>query len=117
MKKYVKTHEWIEEQQEGIYAIGLTDHAQSELGDIVFVDLPKSGDTIKVGEPFAVVESVKAVSEVYAPVSGLITRVNDELIDQPGKINEAAGEVWLVLVSEVTAITELLSAEEYLDSL
>ena len=93
--------------------IGLTDYAQSELGDLVFVNLPEEGDEISVGEAFSDVESVKAVSDVYAPVSGTVCEINEELMDAPEKINEAPYEAWFVKVKDITEREELLSAEEY----
>lgn len=109
---YSKSHEWVKEE-EGMTVIGLTDYAQSELGDLVFVNLPEEGDTITVGEAFADVESVKAVSDVYAPVSGTVCEVNEELLDAPEKINESPYDAWFVKVKDVSEKEELLSAEEY----
>lgn len=109
---YVKSHEWVKEEGEEM-VIGLTDYAQSELGDLVFVNLPEEGDELTVGEAFADVESVKAVSDVYAPVAGTVSEINEELLDTPEKINEAPYEAWLVRVKDVTEKEALLSAEEY----
>lgn len=109
---YSKSHEWVKEEGEEM-VIGLTDYAQSELGDLVFVDLPEEGDELTVGEAFADVESVKAVSDVYAPVAGTVSEINEELLDAPEKINEAPYEAWLVRVKDVTEKEALLSAEEY----
>lgn len=109
---YSKSHEWVKEEGEEM-VIGLTDYAQSELGDLVFVNLPEEGDELTVGEAFADVESVKAVSDVYAPVAGTVSEINEELLDTPEKINEAPYEAWLVRVKDVTEKEELLSAEEY----
>lgn len=109
---YSKSHEWVKEEGDEI-VIGLTDYAQSELGDLVFVNLPEEGDELIVGEAFADVESVKAVSDVYAPVAGTVSEVNGELLDAPEKINEAPYEAWFVKVTEVTEKEELLTAEEY----
>ena len=112
---YSKSHEWVKEEgEEGEeMVIGLTDYAQSELGDLVFVNLPEEGDELTVGEAFADVESVKAVSDVYAPVAGTVSEINEELLDAPEKINEAPYEAWLVRVKDVTEKEALLSAEEY----
>ena len=110
--KYAKSHEWVKEEGEEM-VIGLTDYAQSELGDLVFVNLPEEGDELTVGEAFADVESVKAVSDVYAPVAGTVSEINEELLDAPEKINEAPYEAWLVRVKDVTEKEALLSAEEY----
>lgn len=109
---YSKSHEWVKEKGEEM-VIGLTDYAQSELGDLVFVNLPEEGDELTVGEAFADVESVKAVSDVYAPVAGTVSEINEELLDAPEKINEAPYEAWLVRVKDVTEKEALLSAEEY----
>ena len=109
---YSKSHEWVKEEGD-IAVIGLTDYAQSELGDLVFVNLPEEGDEISVGEAFSDVESVKAVSDVYAPVSGTVCENNEELMDAPEKINEEPYEAWFVKVKDITEKEELLSAEEY----
>ena len=109
---YSKSHEWVKEEGDEI-VIGLTDFAQSELGDLVFVNLPEEDDEIKVEEAFADVESVKAVSDVFSPVSGTVSAVNEELLDAPEKINEEPYEAWFVRVKDVTEKGELLSAEEY----
>ena len=109
---YSTSHEWVKEEGEEM-VIGLTDYAQSELGDLVFVNLPEEGDELTVGEAFADVESVKAVSDVYAPVAGTVSEINEELLDAPEKINEAPYEAWLVRVKDVTEKEALLSAEEY----
>ena len=101
-------------KEEGdIAIIGLTDFAQSELGDLVFVNLPEEGDEVTVGEAFSDVESVKAVSDVYSPVSGIVCEINEELLDAPEKINEEPYEAWFVKVKDITEKEELLSAEEY----
>ena len=109
---YSKSHEWVKEEGEEM-VIGLTDYAQSELGDLVFVNLPEEGDELTVGEAFADVESVKAVSDVYAPVAGTGNEINEVILDAPEKINEAPYEAWLVRVKDVTEKEALLSAEEY----
>ena len=109
---YSKSHEWVKEEGD-VAIIGLTDYAQSELGDLVFVNLPEEGDEISVGEAFADVESVKAVSDVYAPVSGTVCEINEELLDAPEKINEAPYDAWFVKVKDITEKEELLTAEEY----
>ena len=109
---YSKSHEWVKEEGD-IAIIGLTDFAQSELGDLVFVTLPEEGDEVTVGEAFSDVESVKAVSDVYSPVSGIVCEINEELLDAPEKINEEPYEAWFVKVKDITEKEELLSAEEY----
>ena len=110
--KYSKSHEWVKEEGEEV-VIGLTDYAQSELGDLVFVNLPEEGDQVTVGEPFADVESVKAVSDVYSPVSGVISEINEELLDTPEAINEAPYDAWFVRVKKITDTEELLDAAAY----
>ncbi len=113
--KYTKEHEWVLAQgAEG--TIGITDHAQSELGDIVFVDLPKVGTSITKGSTFGSVESVKAVSDIYAPVSGEVTAINDALGTAPEKLNaDPHGAAWLIKVKLTKAdeLSDLLSAADY----
>ena len=96
--KYTKSHEWVKEEG-GVWTIGLTDYAQSALGDLVFVNLPEAGDSVEAGEVFGDVESVKAVSDVYSPVTE--------------KINGAPYDAWFIKVKDVSGTEELLSAEEY----
>lgn len=110
--KYSKSHEWIKEDGD-VRVIGLTDYAQSELGDLVFINLPEVGDEVTVGEAFADVESVKAVSDVFSPVSGVVTEINEELLDAPESINETPYDAWLVKVGEVKETEELLDADAY----
>ena len=112
--KYTKEHEWI--QVDGkIGTVGITDYAQNSLGDIVFVDLPKVGDTIEAGKSFGSVESVKAVSDLFAPVSGTVTAVNDELKDAPERINSDANTTWMLKVelSDAKQVDGLLTAADY----
>lgn len=110
---YTKSHEWVKFEEDGTARIGLTDYAQSELGELVFVNLPEEGDELTVEETFADVESVKAVSEVYSPVSGVVAEINEELLDAPEKINEEPYEAWFIRAEEITEKAELLSAGEY----
>jgi len=112
---YTKEHEWVRVEGD-IGVVGITDHAQKELGDIVYVDLPKVGNTVEQGKTLASVESVKAVSDVYAPVSGEVVEVNGLLATSPEKLNEDAhGDAWLVKIklSAPSEINQLLSAEDY----
>lgn len=110
--KYAKSHEWV--RQEGdTYVIGLTDFAQDELGDIVFVNLPQEGDAVSAGEAFSDVESVKAVSDVLSPVSGTVVAVNEELMDDPAKVNSDPYGAWFIKVENVTDVEELLDAAAY----
>lgn len=110
--KYSASHEWIKEE-DGVFVIGLTDYAQSALGDIVFINLPEEGDEVTAGESFADVESVKAVSDVFSPVTGAVCAVNEALLDDPAQVNEDPYGAWLVKVENVTATEELLDAEGY----
>ena len=110
--KYTKSHEWVREE-EGQYVIGLTDYAQSALGDIVFINLPEEGDDVVAGETFADVESVKAVSDVFSPVTGTVAAVNEELLDNPALVNEDPYEAWMIRVENVSDTEDLLDAEAY----
>ncbi len=109
---YSKSHEWVK-KEEGTALVGLTDFAQSELGDLVFVNLPEVGDTVTAGEPLGDVESVKAVSDIFSPVTGVVSEINEELLDHPEMINEAPYEAWLIKVTDITGEEELLDAEAY----
>ena len=112
--KYTKEHEWIQlNGKEG--TVGITDYAQNSLGDIVFVDLPKVGDAVEAGKIFGSVESVKAVSDLYAPASGTVTAVNEELASAPEKINSDANRTWMLKLNLTNAaeVDELLSAADY----
>jgi glycine cleavage system H protein len=110
--RYYKSHEWV--KLEGDTAlIGITDHAQNELGDLVFINLPNVDDDVIAGDPLADVESVKAVSDILSPVTGIVVEVNEELLDAPEKINEAPYEAWIAKVGNVEVEPELLTAEEY----
>ena len=110
--KYTDSHEWVSES-DGVWTVGLTDYAQEQLGDLVFVNLPETGDSVEAGESFADVESVKAVSDVFSPVTGTICEVNEELMDSPQLVNEDPYGAWFVRVGEVTEVGELLDAEAY----
>lgn len=112
--KYTKTHEWAKVEGTKCY-VGLTDYAQIHLGQIVFVDLPEVGDEFSAGEQFAEVESVKAVSEVYSPVTGTIQEINEELLDNPGALNEDAYANWLVIIemTDAAELDSLMSPSEY----
>ena len=93
--KYTKSHEWLRQEADGTVTVGITDHAQEALGDIVFLELPEAGRTVKAGEECAVVESVKAASDIYAPVSGEVVARNDAAIDTPESVNQDAYAAWL----------------------
>jgi len=111
---YSKDHEWVRVEGD-IATIGITDYAQDSLGDIVFVDLPKPGTEITAGKSFGTVESVKAVSDLYAPASGTVTDVNGELATAPEKINKDANNTWMIKVTlkNPTELSGLLSAADY----
>jgi glycine cleavage system H protein len=110
-RKYTKEHEWISNDGK----IGITSHAQDSLGDIVFVELPKAGTELSAGKTFGTVESVKAVSDLYAPVSGTVTEVNGELATAPEKVNKDAHAAWMVkiTVKDPAELNTLLSAADY----
>ena len=110
--RYTSSHEWVSIEGD-TYTIGLTDFAQDALGDLVFVNLPQEGDAVVAGEAFADVESVKAVSDVFSPVTGVVVEINEALLDAPEAINEDAFGAWLVRVGEVTEVGELLDADAY----
>ena len=113
--KFTKTHEWVK-VEEGIATVGITDHAQSELGDIVFVELPSVGDKVKSKEQFVTVESTKAAAEVYAPVSGEITEINSELTGNPQFINEDPyGKGWIakIRMDNPDETSELMDEDSY----
>ena len=118
--KYVASHEWLKLEDDGIITVGITDHAQDLLGDVVFVELPEVGRTVSADEEIAVVESVKAASDVYAPIAGEIIEINDELVDSPELANEDPyGKAWFFKIkpTNVADYDDLLSAEEYQSAL
>jgi glycine cleavage system H protein len=113
--KFTKTHEWIKAEGEE-FIVGITEHAQQLLGDMVFVDLPEEGDEVNAGEEVAVVESVKAASDVYSPVSGVIVAVNQAVSEEPSLVNKDPYEAgWLLKIKphNIAELDELLEAEEY----
>ena len=113
--KYTRSHEWVRQETDGTVSVGITDHAQEQLGDVVFVESPKAGRVVRQGEECAVIESVKAAADIYAPLSGEIVAVNDELADQPEKINEDAYAAWLFRIrpSDADELAGLLDAVAY----
>ncbi|MBC7991072.1 MAG: glycine cleavage system protein GcvH [Luteimonas sp.] len=118
--KFLKSHEWARVEGDGKITVGISDHAQGLLGDLVYVDLPAVGDRIEAGNAVAVVESVKAASDVYAPISGTITAVNSALADKPETINEDAyGEGWIFVVEaeEPDQLNDLLEPDDYAELL
>jgi glycine cleavage system H protein len=114
--KYTKSHEWVRDEGDGTVTVGITDHAQEALGDLVFVDLPETGASLDAGSDCAVVESVKAASDVYSPVSGEVTEVNEALADAPETINtDAFGDGWMfkLRLSDPEQLADLLDADAY----
>ncbi|USZ67721.1 glycine cleavage system protein GcvH [Halorussus salilacus] len=112
-RKYLESHEWVEDG-DGPVKIGISDFAQDELGDVVFVELPGEGDDLAAGEEFGVVESIKAVSDLYSPVSGEVVAVNDALESQPELVNDDPfGDGWMIEVEVSEENGDLLSADDY----
>ncbi|MTD37191.1 glycine cleavage system protein GcvH [Erwinia sp. CPCC 100877] len=114
--KYSKEHEWLRKEADGTYTVGITEHAQELLGDMVFVDLPEVGATVSAGDDCAVAESVKAASDIYAPVSGEIIAVNEELNDAPERVNSepyAGGWIFKIKASDEAEVAALLDADAY----
>jgi glycine cleavage system H protein len=113
--RYTSEHEWVKTDADGTVAVGITDHAQAALGDLVYLELPAVGRKLGAGEACAVVESVKAASDVYAPIGGEVVAVNDELPDAPEKVNEDAYAAWFFKVkpSDTAEIGKLLDAKAY----
>lgn len=114
--KYLETHEWVRNEGDGTVTIGITDHAQDALGDVVFVDLPEVGTTFAAGDESAVVESVKAASDIYAPVSGEVIAINEQLEDEPETVNNSPyGDGWFyrIRMSDPSELEELLDAAGY----
>lgn len=112
--KYTKDHEWVSVDG-GLGTVGITDFAQQQLGDVVFVELPEVGTTLTVGQPFGTIESVKAVSELFAPVSGTVVEVNASLKDRPDAVNSAPHDTWMIKVQlgNPGDVSALLGATEY----
>ena len=114
--QYTKEHEWLRREDDGSVTVGITDHAQSALGDLVYVELPEDGADLEVEAEMAVVESVKAASDVYAPITGKVVAVNESLADDPERINsDPYGDGWIVRIEPAGSIddAELLSPDEY----
>lgn len=116
--KYAASHEWVKVDDDGVATVGISDHAQDALGDIVFVELPEVGTTLNAKDEVSVVESVKAASDVYSPVSGEITAVNEELLDSPETVNSSPyenGWFYKIKLSDEAELDELMDAEAYAD--
>lgn len=114
-KRFTESHEWLEELSDGKVRLGLTNYAQDQLGDIVYLNLPVEGDEFQAEDVIGDVESIKSVSDIIIPVSGTVVEVNEELLDAPELINEAADETWLVTLEDVSGLEDLMSEEEYED--
>ncbi|WP_251358722.1 glycine cleavage system protein GcvH [Kangiella sp. TOML190] len=118
--KYVSSHEWIRHEGEGVVTVGITDHAQELLGDVVFVEAPETDEEVAADDEIAVVESVKAASDIYAPIAGTIIEVNEELEDSPELVNsDPYGDGWMfkMELADVGDLDKLLSAEEYAEEI
>lgn len=118
--RYTATHEWVRPEGDGIFTVGITEHAQELLGDMVFVELPDVGDEVSTGDDIVVAESVKAASDVYAPISGEILAVNEELEDSPELVNsDPFGDGWMfkIKAEDASEVESLLDAEGYEDSI
>jgi glycine cleavage system H protein len=114
--KYVESHEWIRQEADGSVTIGITDYAQEQLGDVVFVELPEVGTEYEADAECAVVESVKAASDIYAPLAGTVTAINEDLVDAPEKVNEDPyGEAWFfkMTLTDPSTLDGLLDADAY----
>lgn len=113
--KYTESHEWIRKEDDGTLTIGITDHAQEALGDIVFLELPETGKQVDAGDAIAVIESVKAASDIYAPIAGEIVESNDALSSAPNQVNGAPYESWLFRIkpANASAVDDLLDAAAY----
>jgi glycine cleavage system H protein len=117
--KYSKEHEWVT-TEDSVATVGITDHAQDQLGEIVYIELPAVGDKISKDDPFGVVESVKAVSDIYAPVTGTVIEINEDLPESPETVNEDPyGDGWLIKVkiTDMSDLEDLMDADEYTELL
>jgi glycine cleavage system H protein len=114
--RYASSHEWVRDNGDGTLTIGITDHAQTQLGDVVFVELPEVGQELSAGGECAVIESVKAASDIYSPVSGTVTSINDGLEDAPETINEGCytdGWIFTLTPGDTSELDALLTADQY----
>ena len=113
--KYAESHEWADLEEQNVVRVGITDHAREELGDLVFIELPEVGRRVSAGEKCAVVESVKAASDIYSPVSGVIADTNGDLADSPEKVNDDAFSAWLfsVKIDDTNELEKLMDADGY----
>ena len=113
MKKYSKDHEWLIDLDDNKAEIGISDYAQDSLGDIVYVNLPEVGDTVEADEVMGDIESIKAVSDLVSPVSGEVLEVNEDILDSPETLNEAAEDTWLIRVAVTSTLEDLMDADAY----
>nr|WP_297457249.1 glycine cleavage system protein GcvH [uncultured Halomonas sp.] len=114
--RYTESHEWVQDNGDGTVTLGITDHAQEALGDVVFVELPETGRELNAGEEFGVIESVKAASDLYAPLAGEVVEINDSLEDAPETVNESpyeAGWILKLKLADASALDALLDADAY----
>lgn len=110
---YAETHEWVKYNNDGTALVGISDHAQEAMGDVAFVNLCDEGETLAIGDVLGDIESIKAVSDVYSPVGGTVTKVNDALLDNPDLINSAPYDSWLVELTDVVKNEALMDADAY----
>ncbi|AAW87772.1 glycine cleavage complex lipoylprotein [Aliivibrio fischeri ES114] len=118
--KFTTSHEWVRDNGDGTVTVGISDHAQGLLGDVVFVDLPEVDDEVTTGEGFSLVESVKAASDIYSPVTGVIVEINEELEDSPELVNEEpyeSGWIARIKLSDSSELESLIPSDTYLESL
>ncbi|MCE7567608.1 glycine cleavage system protein GcvH [Aliivibrio fischeri] len=118
--KFTTSHEWLRDNGDGTVTVGISDHAQGLLGDVVFVDLPEVDDEVTAGEGFSLVESVKAASDIYSPVTGVIVEINEELEDSPEQVNEEpyeSGWIARIKLSDSSELESLIPSDTYLESL
>lgn len=115
--KYTETHEWVQKNDDGTLTVGITDHAQSLLGDIVFIDLPELNSAFATGDESSVIESVKAASDIYCPIAGEVVEINETLLENPALVNsDPYGDGWIFRIKpeDIEELNDLLSAEDYL---
>ncbi|OAN11379.1 glycine cleavage system protein H [Photobacterium jeanii] len=118
--KFTESHEWVRDNGDGTITMGISNHAQGLLGDVVFVDLPEVGDSTEAGETFSLVESVKAASDIYAPVTGEIVEINEELEESPELVNEEpyeGGWIAKIKIEDVEELAKLIDGEKYLETI
>lgn len=111
--KFSKSHEWVKFNEDGTAYVGISDHAQEALGDLVFINLPEVDTSYDEGDVFSDVESVKASSEIFMPVSGTVCEINEELVDAPELVNQDANENWFIKITDISGGDDLMTEEEY----